>query len=369
MLTGLPPRAHGVDDPDAQLPRAPTTVQEACRQGGAATAMFTANPTTGAAFGFDRGWDTFVAHAPQEEVPALRVFDDAAAWIDQHKGERFFVVVHARGGHPPWDVTPEELKTMPPAGYLGIIEPHRAAEALAKARRHPARFKDDDRVRAWALYDRAVDAHDQALGRLAASLAGAGRDTDTAVIVTADVAATDGSPVPFVDSDALDEPLLATPLVVRWPQAGALAGQRIEAPTSAIDLARTILEALRLAPPAAFQGVDLARIARGAVAQRERPLTATRGERFAVRWGPFVLLGAGAREARMCDLSLDPTCVADVRATSPLALEPLHRWAIEALKPAGSGRATRQPALLDERTAEALVRWGRPSNERLGEEP
>jgi hypothetical protein len=68
----------------------------------------------------------------------------------------------------------------------------------------------------------------------------------------------------------------------------------------------------------------------------------------------------------MCDLSLDPTCVADVRATSPLALEPLHRWAIGALKPAQEARPAREPALLDEHTTEALARWGRASSERAG---
>ncbi len=266
MLTGLPPRAHGLDDPDARLPDGPTTVEEACRQGGITTAMFTANPTTGGAFGFARGWDTFEAIDPIASTPATQVFDDAAAWVEAHKGKPFFVVVHARGGHPPWDATPEELKAMAPEGYLGIVEPRRAAEALAKVRKHPARFKEDDRARAWALYDRAIDAHDAALGRLVAALRTAGRDEDTAVIVTGDVAASE-VPVPFGDTDALDEPLLMTPLVVRWPHAPSLAGRRVEAPSSPIDLARTILDALGLPPPAAFQGVGSGRAGR----RRRRP--------------------------------------------------------------------------------------------------
>ncbi|HEX3343611.1 MAG TPA: sulfatase-like hydrolase/transferase, partial [Polyangiaceae bacterium] len=194
MLTGLSPRVHALDDPDARLGAGPTTIEEACRQGGVATAMFTANPTTGAAFGFDRGWDTFVAHDPLEDTPATQVFDEAATWIAAHAADRFLVVVHARGGHPPWDATPDELKAMPPEGYFGMVEPRRAAEALAKAHKHPGRFKDDDRARAWALYDRAVDAHDAALGRLVTALRLAGRDEDTAVIVTGDVAASESPP-------------------------------------------------------------------------------------------------------------------------------------------------------------------------------
>ena len=266
MLTGLPSRSHGLEDPGARLPDGVVTVEEACRQGGVATAMFTANPTTGAAFGFDRSWDTFVSHDPLDDGPATQVFDEAAAWIEARKGDRFFVVVHARGGHPPWDAAPDDLKAMPPEGYLGMIEPRRAAEALAKARKHPGRFKDDDRVRAWALYDHAVDAHDEALGRLLAALRSAGRDDDTAVVVTGDVAASEAPSVPFDDSEALDEPLLATPLAIRWPPASALGGRRVDAPSTPVDLARTMLDSLGLRPPAAFQGVDLASLAQGSAA-------------------------------------------------------------------------------------------------------
>jgi arylsulfatase A-like enzyme len=364
MLTGLSARGLGLDDRDARLPDGPTTVEEACRQGGVATAMFTANPTTGAAFGFARGWDDFEAVDPIASTPATQIFDDAAAWIEAHKARPFFVVVHARGGHPPWDASPDDLKTMAPDGYLGIVEPRRAAEALSKVRRHPARFKEEDRMRAWALYDHAIDAHDAGLGRLMAALRTAGREDDTAVIVTADVAASEGPPVPFAETDTLDEPLLDTPLVVRWPRAPALANRRVDAPTSSSDLARTILGALGLRPPMAFQGVDLAALARGTVAPIERPLLATRAERFSVRWGSYVLTGVRQRETRMCDLSLDSACVADVRATSPIALEAMRRWGAGALTPVFPPLNVRTPAVLDEHTMASLVRWGRPSDER-----
>jgi hypothetical protein len=69
----------------------------------------------------------------------------------------------------------------------------------------------------------------------------------------------------------------------------------------------------------------------------------------------------------MCDLSLDPACVADVRATSPLALEPMRRWAIEALAAVTPPPYARMPAVLDERATAALVRWGRPAGEHDGD--
>ena len=247
---------------------------------------------------------------------------------------------------------------MPPDGYLGIIEPRRAAEALAKVRKHPGRFKDDDRMRAWALYDHAIDAHDDALGRLLASLRSAGHEDDTAIIVTGDVAASEAPSVPFDDSEALDEPLLATPLAIRWPSSSGLGGRRVDAPSTPVDLARTMLDSLGLQPPAAFQGLDLASLAQGTATLVERPLAATRAGRFSVRWGPYVLMGLHDRETRVCDLSLDPTCIADVRVTSPLALEPIQRFAVDTLA-RRPGAHLRTPATLDAHTMAALVRWGR----------
>ncbi len=359
MLTGLAPFEHGLDDPDRSLAEEVTTLQQACRQGGISTAMFTADPTTGAAFGFARGWDNFTAHDPLEDVPATRIFEEAGAWITAHAGERFFVMVHARGGHPPWDATADELKEMPPAGYVGMIDPRRAAEALAKVRKHPARFKEDDRARAWALYDHALDAHDAALGQLLGVLQAAGRESDTLTIVTGDVAANEASGVPFAESDALDEPLLATPLVVRWPRGSTLTGRRIESATSAVDLGRTVLGALGLAAPSAFGGADLGALAEQGLLAGQRPLVATRAERFSVRWGSYVLMGSHEHEARLCDLSLDPACIADVRGTSPLALESIRRFAADALSTKAESKSARLRPTLDEHTRAALVRWGR----------
>ncbi len=364
ILTGLPARSLGSDAPDARLPAGATTIEEACREGGISTALFTANPTTGAAFGFERGWDAFVSHDPSETSQATQVFDDAAAWVEAHKGERFLAVVHARGGHPPWDATPDELKQLPPDGYIGILEPRRAAEALTKAKRHPGRFKEEDRVRAWALYDHAIDEHDAALGRLLAAVRAAGMEDDTAVIVTGDVGPNDGGPVPFVDADALDESVLATPLVIRWPHAGASIRRRVRAGSNSVDLARTVLAMVGLPPPPSFQGVDLALEAAGAVVPSERPLVATRGDRMALRWGSFILQAAHQQETRLCDLSLDPSCVVDTRSTSPIALESLRRWAADHLGRASAQAFPREPAALDNRTKEALLRWGRESDDR-----
>ena len=362
ILTALPARGHGVIDEESGLGRDVTTLADVARQAGIRAAMFTAVPTTGSAFGFGRGWDTFVEHAPDlGEAPGAAVtpFDDAARWISDRAtpGERFLVVIHARGAHPPWDATPEEMRTLPPQDYSGGIDPKRAAELLARARPQTGpgprsaslRLNDGDRTRAWALYALALKEHDAALGRLLAALKAAGRDTDTLLVVTGDVGLGEAR-APFEDPDPLSEPALATSLVVRFPPgaggsaggaapsaAASLAGRRVGAPTTSADIARTVVDAFGLAPPAAFDGEDLARIALagGTLDARGRPLLAVAGARFSLRWGSFVLrgiqpesLGKDAPPAdvtKLCDVSLEPECTSDVRGAFPLALTALRR--------------------------------------------
>jgi hypothetical protein len=374
ILTGLPARVLGMGDPDARLPAGVTTLQDACRQGGITTAMFTANPTTAAAFGFDRGWDTFESLDPVEVAPGTQVLDDAAAWVEAHKSERFFLVVHARGGHPPWDITPEELKQLPPDSYMGILEPRRAAETLTKVRKHPGRFKEDDRVRAWALYDHALDAHDAALGRFVAALRAAGLEDEAALIVTGDVGPSEVGPVPFLDADTLEEPLLATPLVIRWPHASSGMRHRVPESSDAVDLARTVAGMLALSPPQSMQGVDLTLEAAGVDARSpepaqllalpgERPLAATRGDRLALHWGSFTLQAMRRHETRLCDLTLDPSCIADVRSTSPLALEALRRWLADSFSRSAPSSYPRESATIDPAAKASLQRWGRVGDE------
>jgi hypothetical protein len=344
MLTGLPPRAHGVSEPDASLGAVGVTIAEAARQAGVATAMFTANPTTGSAFGFARGWDTFVMRAPLDDVPATSVFEDVERWLDGHKEDRFLVVVHARGGHPPWDTTSDEMKELPPAGYVGSLDPKHAGEVLAKVKKAGAGsrlFTDADRERAFALHSRSLVANDTALGKLVQHVKALGREGDTTWIVTGDVGVDASSHAPFLEDEVLDEATLAVPLVVRAP--GTPARARVSSPTASLDLARTALEALGLPPPPQLRGESLWAIAQRGTQGPERSRVATTTARFSARWAGFVLAGTRGREGKLCNLSLEADCVSDVRATHPLAAEMMHALVFDELGSARAGAGAEGP--------------------------
>lgn len=361
MLTGLSPRAHGMEDLDAALRPDVVTIAQAARQAGVATAMFTANPTTSDAFGFGRAWETFRARLPADDAVATAVFDDAGEWLDKHKDDRFLLVIHARGGHPPWDVSDEDLKQLPPVGYSGALEPKHGGEALARARRAGSArlFGDADRQRAIALHEKTIALHDEAVGRLAAHLKAIGRSADTTWIVTSDVGVDPAAHVPFLEDDAIDDGALAVPLVVRT--ASAPARSRSSVPTSGVDVARTVLEALGLPPPPEFKGESLWTLAARPGAAG-RPTMAMTKERLSARWGEFVLVGAHDREAKLCNLSLEADCVSDVRPTYPVAAEAMHDLVYRALaRKAQSKKSlpTGARASIDPDTATALKAWGR----------
>jgi hypothetical protein len=182
------------------------------------------------------------------------------------------------------------------------------------------------------------------------------------VIVAGDVSANDAAPVPFVDDAALDEATLSVPLVVRPPVSARLGGRKVTGPTSGDDVARTILAALGLDPPATMHGQSLLDVARAPAAVR--PLVATSASRFAIAWGTFVLAGTRDRETKLCDLSLEPACITDVRRTYPLALGVLHVFAYDAVGPLSDAKVGREPAFLDPTTLASLYAWGRPNDKK-----
>jgi hypothetical protein len=345
MLTGLSPRAHGVDE-RAVLDASIVTVADAAKQAGMATAFFTANPTTTADYGFQRPFATFLAAMPGSG-PMTGVFDEAARFLREHAEQRSLVVIHARGAHPPWEASAEEMKKAPPEGYTGPLDPQHSGELLSRAHHTPPTYRmtDADRTRAQALQDLAIAAHDAALGRLMTSLHELKRDDDTLVVVTSDVGLADKA---FVsDGDPLEESLLSIPLVVRGPGAGAK--MRIATPTTSADVARTLLAGLGLEPPSTFGGGDVR-----ALSAQPRWSVAALGAKWSLRWLGFVLKSDG-RNTLLCDVLADPACATDAQANAPLATEVLRRTEDSAI---GTLRKS-EPAYPSGATITALHAWGR----------
>ncbi|MCC6559010.1 MAG: sulfatase-like hydrolase/transferase [Polyangiaceae bacterium] len=374
LLTGLPPEAHTVTDAGARLPDRVTTIGAVASASSVRTAMFTGVPTTFRAFGFARAWGRFVEQPPASGDPATAPIDAAAAWIAETAregaGARLLAFVHARGGHPPWEVGPKELGALKPADYAGPIEPRRAAQVLARirnGRRRAEVLTPDDRDRIRDLSAIALSGQDRALGALIAALRSSGLWDDTLFVITGDVSSGRSDAALYGDGLDVSEPLLTLPLYVHFP--GDLhAGKRITEPTEIVDIPLTALAALGLsftmgrgsASASAVRplGKDLAAVASGLEGIERDPQVAAAAGRFSTRWGEIVLSGKIGAAPFLCDLALDPTCAFNRREVAPLAAMALFRRTVTHDLAVRAPAAQREPATIDPETAAQLSVWG-----------
>ena len=362
LLTGLAPRAHGLEDGGARMAAALTTLSVAARDGSVQTAMFSGCPTTFEAFGFGRGWDKYAAYSPVEGAPAIAPLTEATKWTaDRMKTEeaRALVVVHARGGHPPWDVTLNEAAKLPPIEYSGTMEPRRAGELIARARARHSRFRlnESDRTRMWAIYESALAGQDRALGHFIETIKKANLWDKTLFIVTGDLSTSSDNRAPFGDGEEPTEEVLRVPLWVHFP-GGALGGKSIRLPTGTTDLSRTVLDALRLPVPDGFEGISLFATASGMALPGGRPQAATLGRHYSLRLGDLILSGTTGKVPTLCDTVSDPTCGSDRLERMPRAAALLFRLAYDAELAAQKHKPVREPATIDAPTAAALQVWG-----------
>ncbi|HLM74434.1 MAG TPA: sulfatase-like hydrolase/transferase, partial [Polyangiaceae bacterium] len=364
LLTGLPLRAHALTDVGARLPASQTTLGSVARAASVRAAMFTGVPASFKAFGFGGGWERFVEHAPNSGDPATAPIDSAAAWIAEvlrtAPDSRLLAVIHARGAHPPWHVTPRELEDVPPPDYAGPIEPRRAGQVLAQLRKKRAAgaLSPTDRDRVRALSTIALAGQDKALGLLIAALKAAGAWDSTLLIVTGEVSSGPSEGALFAEGQDLREALLTLPLYVHFP-GGEHAGSAVAEPTEIVDIARTALSALGVSFARRSYGRDLALVAAGpSGAGFSGPQIAMLDDRYSTRWGDLILSGRFGAGPQLCDLGVDPMCAFNRRDGMPIATQALFRRMVEADLATRAPPRTREPATVDPETAASLSVWG-----------
>lgn len=368
LLTGLHPRSHTVEDPGARLPASVRTLGAALKMAGGRTAYFTGVPTSFAPFGFNTGWDRFVAHSPVHDVPATAPIEDATRWLEQRlqggKTERRLVVVHARGAHPPWDLPREDVAQLPPEEYGGAIDARRGGIVLGnvRARRRVVnrRLTAEEWVRLRALEEAALVRQNEALQRMFEMLRREDAWDDTLIVYLGDVAVGDPPRVPYEPLPPLTEDHLLVPLLVKFPQ-GVAAGTRAGASATTVDVTCTLLRALRLEVPEQLEGVDLFALASGEEPVGGRALVATRATHYSTRVGSWLLAGRSGRVPSLCQLDVDPACTSDLFDTRSMVGQALWRWMFlaesAALRP-DRRAAAREPASIDPELAAALTVWG-----------
>jgi len=281
--------------------------------------------------------------------------------LKKDKQRPLLVVVHARGGHPPWIGTDADFENLPPPEYAGNITARRGGQVLAKERNQRFGSKPmpvEDRIRVDAFARIGLRYDDAQIGQLIETLRQHNVWSSTLLIVTSDIAMGGGHRVPFGDGERLGEDLLTIPLVVRFPDR-RFGGSRVYAPTTAMDVARTVLLSMGLAPPDRSEGRDLLAVAAHPGRFEMQPQFAMTGAAYVTRWGKWILTGLPPRTPKFCELTPDQDCTQDATAQHPFFASWMWRMTRDHLSPEGIGRSPgREPATLDPETVAALTVWG-----------
>ena len=363
LLTGQSPAQHMVTDTGARLGDMFQTLGSIARDGRASSGMFTGNPSTFEAFGMNKGWTKFASFSPVSGTSAGAPIREAHAWteelLENDKHRRVVVVVHARGGHPPWTGSESDFATLPPPDYSGGIVARRGGQILARERNHRFGSKpmpQEDRIRVEAFAQLGLKSDDAQLGLIVDMLRQRKVWDSTLLVVTSDVAMGGGKRIPFGDGELLGEDVLSIPLIVRFP-GKRFGGSHVYAPTNAVDVTRTAIVFLGLDPPDGSSGRNLLEIAAHPGRFPIHPQFALNGAAYSTRWGDWILSGTPPRVPFFCLSNPDRDCEADPASREPFLAAWTWRMTREHLSP-NTITQRREPATLDADTVAALTVWG-----------
>lgn len=361
LLTAKLPAAHGVLDGNTRLGSQLPVLGEAVRKHHGAAAFFSNVPYTFAPFGFDRGWDKQASYSPVDDRPGTEPLIHALDWIaaeaaEEREGPRL-LVVHLSAAHPPWDVTQDEAKVLPPEEYAGVIEPRKAAASLREVRHRDRASRrllgPNDWVRVEALQKVALRKVDLALASLVRRLEEAQIWDQSLFVFLGDVGMGERTGVPFDPHGSLEEARLMVPLIVRFPSEAHLRGsERHLVGTSAVG--QLLATALGVAGELGVKEVSRGSLG-GGEELVEAPLVAREGQRFAIYLGRYRVTGGAEGGARLCDVETDPACGFDLAAEHPYVLQWILRLARPELVFQPGEPVYAEP---DERTTNALRVYG-----------
>lgn len=311
VWTGLLPPAHGAYRRERALSDDVVTLAERLRDAGWTTAAVVTNPNLTSVYGFDQGFDHFVALP--ETARAGEVVDLGTDWLEAAREEDgpLFLWLHPLEPHAPYD-PPVEDRLQWAAGVDG----DRAARSLEilddiqAGRRDPEPALVRDLV---ALYRAEIESGDQELGRLIARLEDIGLWSETLFLFLSDHGEEMGEHGNWQHGRALHEESVRVPLILRVPDSWALESRRVDAPVQHVDLLPTLLEAAGLATPPDLPGRSLLGLLSGREPAR-RPilhhLHLDGPERWSVRLGRWKLIreteGDRVLREALYDLWFDP---------------------------------------------------------------
>jgi len=362
LLTGLWPHQHNFSGLEQRLSGELPTLSSAIEAAGGRSSFMTGVPTSSDAFGFDRGFESFQVTEPQQDIAATEPVRQATQWLKATLDAEGPVLsfIHLRGAHPPFDISKERARELPPAEYGGDLTPRRAAIQLGAIARRPERqqaMDEEDWVKLAEMEKAALTLQNEALTELVQWLRQADLYDDTLLVVVGDVAPGERPRIPYSEDLNLSEPYLAVPLLIKFPR-GHGAGRSVDGLFAPHDLTRTLASSLGVEfDPKASLGIDLGR-SDATQLSRRRPHIAYQGGRYALRLGGQLLSGVDGRAPELCFLEIDPSCQLLRAADHPATVHSLWLMAFSAIHDALRQAPAPIPFTPEPDLQNAFVVWG-----------
>src|SRR5215475_3660251 len=350
ILTGTFPQYHGIRNFGDRLPPSVPFLPEILHAKGYHTGAFVGSiildPKNGFASGFERGFDVYNAGFHRQKTGERReasmqrrgevTLGHVLEWLGQQQGSPFFLWFHLWDAHDPYN---------PP-------EPFRS------------RFPN-------APYNAGIAYVDDTVGKLLDYLQSHGLYDNALIAVAADHGESLGDHGELTHSIFLYDATIHVPLVFKLP-GNRLAGQRVHAAASLVDLAPTVLEGLGQTPPPGMQGHSLLpQIGNPNAEDLPSMATGDHSER-SFGWGALVSLRAGnklyvqAPSPELYNLASDPGAKTNLFPQSRAAAA---RFAIQLdslVKRVSTGAPQALQDGLDEKSREKLSALGYVASAKAG---
>lgn len=273
IFSGRYPISHTVLGREDLLPSRILTLAEVL-QGHADTWNFgiTTNPNSSESIGFGQGFDHY--QRPRDGEPRSYPEDDIGLisaetvtrtalglWDDERneEGRAPFAFVHYMDPHDPYMPNPDLMNEPEPDGRFSG-----SRADLVRMREMPdAQRTEADEARLWHLYDGEVRYTDQWIGELIEGFKARGVFEDMLLIVTSDHGESFWEHGKRGHGQTLYRTLMHVPLMIKLPGMGPGDGRRVETPVSLVDLAPTVVDAMRLPRPRDFEGRSLLPLVQG----------------------------------------------------------------------------------------------------------
>jgi arylsulfatase A-like enzyme len=210
-------------------------------------------------FGLNRGFEKW-EFLPADESPkgaAGLITDFGMEFLEQNEGERCFLFLHYFDVHSPFLSQPAFERAFLPPDFRKSSRITGATFQLGLAGQGKIVLSEQEREDVEKLYDAGILQLDSHLARLFRFIDERFGFDDTLVIVTSDHGDAFFEHGKFSHGQNQYQEVLHVPLILRGGSVPN--GLRVDAPTSIVDIAPTLLAAVGVVPKMAGPGVDLGR--------------------------------------------------------------------------------------------------------------